>query len=195
MPSADCSIQTFWQSELAITWPQLHHNFTKRLNFLPPAPLSACAALQARHRHKQVGEEDRRIHLIQREELLAPTVSCTVKQSTSPAQDCASGGAWDKVSAAEEKLPLRLDLHYPSVLLLCPGFGNGPWCLWSSWLPSLAWLWLPACWGKLTVKPELLYSPLSSLSCACSACQRALWTNLLMHCSYTCHVTTMGRKV
>ena len=62
--------------------------------------------------------------MIQREELLAPTVSCTVEQGTSSLQDYASGGAWDKVFAAEEKLPVRLDLPYPSVSLLCPGFGN-----------------------------------------------------------------------
>ena len=39
---------------------------------------------------------------------------------------------------------------------------------------------LPA-WGKLTVKPELLYSPLSLSSSPCQPC--ALWPNLLlMHC-------------
>ena len=84
----------FGNPSCTITWPQLHHNFTKRLNFLPPAPpLSACAALQVSHRHKQVGgrREERRIHLIQREELSAPTVSCTVEQSTPPLKDCSSG--------------------------------------------------------------------------------------------------------
>ena len=161
--SVECFIQTFWQSELAITAPQLHHNFTKRLNFLPSAPLSACAALQDTATRRE-GREGR-IHLIQREELSAPTVSCTVEQST-PLHRIAHQLAWDKVSAAmmaaQGNLPVRPDLLSPPLLLLFPQFENGLACVFERsseaddgsalpCLPECGVVWC-ACLGKVDCK-------------------------------------------
>ena len=123
--------------------------------------------------------------MIQREELPAPTVSCSVEQCTS--QDCSSGGLRQSFCCYCKR---KIACDTPPVLLLYPQIENGS-CVSSKaaqWLmitqPCLACLsvlCLPA-WGKLTVKPELLYSPLSLSSSPCQPC--ALWPNLLlMHCT------------
>ena len=134
----DPNILAIWA--FAITWPQLGHNFAKRLNFLPPAPLSVCAALQDTATGWDTGTTAGYIWYKGRS--LSPTVSWKMVQHFSrsafqlPGTEFGNGLPKELLSSPS-KLGLTVSLKGPQRLMMaqpCPPDLSAQCLAGESWL-------------------------------------------------------------
>ena len=146
----DPNILAIWA--FAITWPQLGHNFAKRLNFLPPLHWVCALLCKTPPQGGTLGQ--RQDTLIQREEFESHG---ELKNGPALLKECFSA-AWDRVWewAAEGIALFSIQIGPDCVLKRSSETHDG------SALSAWSECAVPG-WGKLTVKPELLYSTLSVL--------------------------------